>query len=153
MKITAHDDYLPAEIKRKYSDWVEFKSLDSLLAESDFVSIHIPLTDATRDLINYDKLKLMKSSSFIINTSRGGTINEKDLIRALEEGVIRGAGLDVFENEPVEEGNKLLSLENVILTPHTAALTSECVVRMATSSADRIIDVYNKKNACKHSKS
>ena len=143
MKITAHDDYLPADVKEKYSEWVAFKSLDELLSESDFVSVHIPLTDSTRNLVYYDKLKLMKASSFIINTSRGGTINEKDLIRALEEGIIRGAGLDVFENEPIEEGNKLLELDNVILTPHTAALTSECVIRMATSSADRIIDVFN----------
>ena len=145
MKITAHDDYLPENIKEKYADWVTFTSIENLLAESDYVSIHIPLTDSTRDIVNYDKLKLMKNSSFIINTSRGGTINEKDLIRALEEGLIRGAGLDVFENEPIEEGNKLLELKNVILTPHTAALTSECVIRMATSSADRIIDVFNHK--------
>ena len=143
MKIIAHDDYLPDNIKENYSQWVNFTSLENLLAESDYVSIHIPLTDSTRDLVNYGRLKLMKKSSFIINTSRGGTINEKDLIRALEEGIIRGAGLDVFENEPVEEGNRLLELDNVILTPHTAALTSECVIRMATSSAERIIDVFN----------
>ena len=143
MKIIAHDDYLPDNVKEKYSDLAAFTSLDTLLAESDYISIHIPLTDSTRNLVDYEKLKLMKKTSFIINTSRGGTINEKDLIRALEEGLIRGAGLDVFENEPIEKGNKLLKLDNVILTPHTAALTSECVIRMATSSADRIIDLFN----------
>ena len=145
MKILAHDDYLPKSIKDKYSEWVDFNTLDTLLSESDFVSVHIPLTPETTSLIDYKKLELMKKSSFIINTSRGGTINEKDLIKALENGIIRGAGLDVFESEPPEKDNRLLSLDNVILTPHTAALTSECVIRMATSSADRIADVYNRK--------
>ncbi len=145
MRIVAHDDYLPRNIKEKYSEWVDFRTLDFILSESDFVSVHIPLTAETKNLIDYEKLKLMKKSSFIINTSRGGTINEKDLIKALENGIIRGAGLDVFESEPPEKDNRLLSLWNVILTPHTAALTSECVIRMATSSAERIKTVYSKK--------
>ena len=85
----------------------------------------------------------MKKTAFIINTSRGGVINEQDLIEALKEGVIAGAGLDVFENEPMQPGNGLLSLKNVILTPHTAALTEECVTRMAIAGAERVVDLFN----------
>jgi D-3-phosphoglycerate dehydrogenase len=85
----------------------------------------------------------MKRTSFIINTSRGGVIDEQDLIEALREGVIAGAGLDVFENEPIKPGNGLLSLNNVILTPHTAALTEECVNRMAVAGAQRVVDLFN----------
>jgi D-3-phosphoglycerate dehydrogenase len=75
--------------------------------------------------------------------SRGGVIHEQDLIEALKEGVIAGAGLDAFENEPLQPGNGLLSLKNVILTPHTAALTDECVTRMAIAGAERVVDLFN----------
>jgi len=85
----------------------------------------------------------MKKTAFIINTSRGGVINETDLVRALKEGVIAGAGLDVFEHEPLKPENGLLSLPNVILTPHTAALTEECVARMAVAGAQRVVDLFN----------
>ncbi|MDP3096529.1 MAG: NAD(P)-dependent oxidoreductase [Syntrophales bacterium] len=85
----------------------------------------------------------MKKTALIINTSRGGVIDEPDLIRALREGVIAGAGLDVFEHEPIQPGNELLSMKNVILTPHTAALTEECVNRMAVAGAERVVDLFN----------
>ncbi|KAA8678119.1 NAD(P)-dependent oxidoreductase [Clostridium sp. MT-14] len=97
---------------------VKFVSLEELLAKSDFVSIHCPLTEDTKHLIDRDKFKLMKSTSFIINTARGAIINEKDLIEALQMGIIAGAALDVQEKEPFDVSNPLFSMKNVILTPH-----------------------------------
>ena len=93
-------------------------SLEDLLRQSDFVSIHTPLTSETRHLINKNSLDIMKPSAFLINTSRGALINEADLIMALERKVIAGAALDVLEQEPPKLDNPLLSMSNVILTPH-----------------------------------
>ena len=86
---------------------------------------------------------MMKPEAYFVNVSRGGVANEQDLIRALKDGVIKGAGLDVFESEPIEKDNPLLEIDNVILTPHTAALTKECVVRMATEAAKRVIQLFD----------
>ncbi len=97
---------------------LRFVSLEELLATSDFVSLHCPLNDATRHVINAERLEMMKPTAFIINTSRGPLIHEPALIQALTRGTIAGAGLDVQEQEPPEPGNPLYSLENVILTPH-----------------------------------
>lgn len=97
---------------------VHFVSLEELLKQSDFVTLHCPLTPDTFHLINEDRLKLMKPSSFIINTSRGSIIKETDLIEALQAGIIGGAALDVQDPEPPEPSNPLFSMENVILTPH-----------------------------------
>jgi D-3-phosphoglycerate dehydrogenase len=88
------------------------------------------------------ELSLMKSDAILINASRGGVVNETALIKALEDNRIAGAGLDVFSEEPVPGDNPLLKLENVILTPHTAALTRECVTRMATEAAACVLDVF-----------
>ncbi|MBU3179148.1 D-2-hydroxyacid dehydrogenase [Clostridium estertheticum] len=97
---------------------VHFASLEELLKQSDFVSINCPLTKDTLHLINKDRLKLMKSSAFIINTSRGSIIKETDLIKSLQNGDIAGAALDVQDPEPPEINNPLFDMENVILTPH-----------------------------------
>lgn len=97
---------------------LRFVSLEELLATSDFVSLHCPLTDATRHMINAERLEMMKPTAFIINTSRGPLIHEPDLIQALTRGSIAGAGLDVQEQEPPPRENPLYTLENVILTPH-----------------------------------
>jgi D-3-phosphoglycerate dehydrogenase len=142
-RILAYDPILPEEIKEQYKDWVDFVELNELLKRSDVVSIHVPLNKHTRDLISWKEFQLMKNDAYIINVSRGGVINERDMIKALQEGLIKGAGLDVFENEPIEENNPLLEMDNVILTPHSAALTKECVVRMATEAAKRVIDLFN----------
>ena len=93
-------------------------SLEDLLRNSDFVSIHAPLTSETKYLINKDRLAQMKPSAFLINTSRGAIIKETDLINSLKNKVIAGAALDVLEQEPPELDNPLLSMNNVILTPH-----------------------------------
>ncbi len=124
-------------------EWVTFTDLPDLCRRSDCISIHTPLTRDTEKMFDRKFFSSMKKTAFIINTSRGGVIHEADLIEALKGGVIAGAGLDVFENEPLQPGNGLLSLKNVILTPHTAALTEECVTRMAVAGAQRVVDLFN----------
>lgn len=113
-------------------------SLEELLRKSDFVSIHTPLTTETKHLINKNRLNLMKPSAFLINTSRGGLINEKDLITALQNKVIKGAALDVLEQEPPELDNPLLFMNNVILTPHIGWKCLESRQRLIKILSDNI---------------
>lgn len=116
-----------------------FEELDDMLGRCDYVSLHVPLLDSTRHLINEERLKLMKTTAYLVNTSRGPIIDEKALAKALKQGWIRGAALDVFENEPeVEPG--LLKLNNVILTPHIASATEETRNAMAELAAKNIIE-------------
>lgn len=106
-------------------------TLDELLRVSDIVSVHMPLVDATRDLIACRELELMKRTAILINCSRGGIVNEADLIAALQSGTIAGAGLDVFCSEPLKADDPLLTCPNLIVSPHTAAQTREAVIKMA----------------------
>jgi D-3-phosphoglycerate dehydrogenase len=142
MQVIAYDPYLPDEKKNECLSWVRMVELKELLEISDFISIHVPLTDQTRNLVDEAELSLMKSDAILINASRGGVVNETALIKALENRKISGAGLDVFSEEPVPADDPLLKLDNVILTPHTAALTTECVTRMATEAARCVIEVF-----------
>ncbi len=142
MQVMAYDPYLSDEKKAECSRWVTMVSLEELLAQSDVVSIHVPLNDQTRDLIDEAELSQMKPDAILINASRGGVVNENALVKALENDRIAGAGLDVFSEEPLSEEDPLLKLENVILTPHTAALTRECVIRMATEAVKCVLDVF-----------
>ena len=123
---------------REDEENLHFDTLENVLKESDFVSLHCPLTDATRHMINEDTLKLMKPSAFLINTARGGLINEPALIKALKENRIAGAGLDVQEQEPPSEDNLLYTLENVILTPHIGWRGFETRQRLVSIVADDI---------------
>ena len=117
---------------------LSFVTLETLLKESDFVSLHCPLNDKTRHMINEETLSLMKPSAFLINTSRGALIDEPALIRALSEKKIAGAGLDVQETEPPAEDNPLYTLENVILTPHMGWKGLETRQRLVGVVADDI---------------
>lgn len=117
---------------------VRFVPLEELLRESDYVSIHCPLTDATRHLIDLKRLELMKPTAFIINTSRGPIIGEADLIEALRRGTIAGAGLDVQEREPPERDNPLFAMDNVILTPHIGWKRLETRQRLVALTAANI---------------
>ena len=117
---------------------LSFVTLETLLKESDFVSLHCPLNDKTRHIINEETLSLMKPSAFLINTSRGALIDEPALIRALSEKKIAGAGLDVQETEPPAEDNPLYTLENVILTPHMGWKGLETRQRLVGVVADDI---------------
>ena len=120
-------------------------NFDGALKTLDFLSVHMPLNNDTKDLINLKKMKTMKKSSVIINTARGGIVNETDLNEAVNENFIQGAGLDVFSNEPVNLDNPLLKNKKIILSPHTAALTNECKIRMGKETAQNIIDFFEKK--------
>lgn len=141
MLILGHDPYLTPASKATLQDWVQFCELERVLRESDIISLHIPLLPSTQKLIGAKELGWMKRSAFLINTSRGGILDEAALIECLKERRIAGAGLDVFMQEPLEKENPLKKLDNVILTPHTAALTQECVLRLAVEAVQAAIDV------------
>jgi glycerate dehydrogenase len=117
---------------------ITFVPLNELFRQSDFVTIHCPLTDDTKQIINKEKIGLMKRSSYIINTARGGLINERDLIEALATGVIAGAGLDVQDPEPPLSDNPLFAMDNVILTPHIGWKPIETRQRLVGMVADNI---------------
>jgi len=114
--------------------------LDTLLSSADYVSFHVPLLDSTRHMINAEKLKMMKNTARIINTSRGGVIDEEALYNFLKDGSLAGAALDVFEVEPATE-NKLIALPNFIATPHIGAQTKEAQLLAANIIAEKIIQI------------
>jgi len=114
--------------------------LDTLLTSADYVSLHVPLLDSTHHMINAEKLKIMKNTARIINTSRGGVIDEEALYNALKDGSLAGAALDVFEMEPATE-NKLITLPNFIATPHIGAQTKEAQLLAANIIAEKIIQI------------
>ena len=117
---------------------VEYREMDQLLSESDFVSLHVPLVDETRHLINAEKLGLAKHGSYLINTSRGGVVDEQALVEALKSGKLAGAALDVHENEPAMNP-ELMQMENVILTPHIASATVEVREKMTEQAVGAIL--------------
>jgi glyoxylate reductase len=116
-----------------------YETVDEVLKVSDIVSIHVPLLDSTYHLINGERLKMMKKDSYLINTSRGPVVDENALVDALEKGIIRGAGLDVFEFEP-KLARGLNKLSNIVLTPHIASGTEEARLDMARMSASNVIN-------------
>ncbi|QJR15197.1 (S)-sulfolactate dehydrogenase [Usitatibacter palustris] len=113
-------------------------SLDALLAESDVVSLHVPLTPQTRGLLNAGRLELMKRGAMLVNTARGGIVDELALAKALHEGRLGGAAIDVFDDEPLKAGNSLVDVPNLILTPHIAGVTQEANERVSALVADRV---------------
>ena len=122
----------------------KFVDLPTLLKESDFVSLHVPLTQETYHLIGEKEFKMMKSSAYFINTARGKCVDERALVKALKEGEIRGAALDVFENEPYVTP-ELKELKNVIITPHIGSASYETRSKMAVMVAENVIAVFNGK--------
>ncbi len=137
MKVIAYDPYLTAEHAQDIG--VEKLELDALLARADFVSLHTPLTDQTRGIIDADAIAKMKKGVRIINCARGGLVVEKDLQAALESGHVAGAALDVFETEPAKE-NALFGIENLVCTPHLGASTTEAQVNVAIQVAEQMAD-------------
>jgi len=136
----AYYDVVRNEQLEKDFGAIFYPAVEEVLKVSDVVSIHVPLLESTHHLINAGRLKLMKPTAYLINTSRGPVIDEKALVEALENGIIRGAGLDVFEFEP-ELTRGLTRLPNVVLTPHIASGTAEARHEMAVIAASNIIDV------------
>jgi glyoxylate reductase len=119
---------------------VEFADLDKLYGESDFVTLHVPLTTETTGMINKTAIYKMKKGVILVNTARGPIVHEQDLVNALRDGQVGGAGLDVFENEP-NINPELISMENVVLTPHIASATWEAREKMGAQAVDAILAV------------
>ncbi|WP_164215872.1 hydroxyacid dehydrogenase [Virgibacillus sp. YIM 98842] len=117
--------------------------MEELLKESDFISIHVPLTKATKHLINRENMMLMKPHAYVINSARGGIVHEEDLVEAVEEKLIAGAYLDVLEKEPVQKDSPLLRSEAIRLSPHIAGLTVEAQSRTAMMIAEEVDRVLN----------
>jgi D-3-phosphoglycerate dehydrogenase len=117
------------------------RDLVSLLKEADFLSLHLPHLKETHHLIGAAELALMKPGAFLINAARGGVVDEQALYRALKDGTLAGAALDVYEKEPPDPDLPFFGLENVILTPHSAAMTDLALVNMAVDAAEGILDV------------
>jgi len=144
MKINVFDPFVDDKIIKNFGG-NKVENLDEGLKTCDYLSLHIPLTEKTKNLINYEKIKTMKKNAIIINTSRGGIINESDLNKALENNIIFGAGLDVFEKEPIEKDNPLINNKKILLSPHSATFTNECKSRMAIETTKNIIDFFENK--------
>ncbi|MCS7136071.1 MAG: C-terminal binding protein [Nitrososphaerota archaeon] len=141
MKVIAYDPYLEKDKARSLD--AELVDLDTLLKNSDFVSIHVPLTPETRGMIGEQELRKMKRTAYLINTSRGPIVRESALYKALKDGWIAGAALDVYEKEPPDRDNPLFRLDNVVLTPHIAWYTEEALKRLKRSVAEEAIRILN----------
>ena len=144
MNIFVYDPF----VDKKIIDSLGGKKIDNFkntIQKMDYISLHMPLTDKTKNLINMKVLSSMRKNSIIINASRGGIINEIDLNEALNKGMIFGAGLDVFEKEPPSPNNPLLKNKKVLLSPHSATFTEECNERMSKETIQNIIDFFENK--------
>ena len=144
MNVFVYDPFVSAE-KVESLGGKKVENLKEAVKTMDAISLHIPLNNETKNMINLDLLKTMKKNCIVINAARGGIINENDLDQALNEDLIFGAGLDVFEVEPPEKSNPLLKNDKVFLSPHTAAFTEECMIRMAKETTQNIIDFFDDK--------
>ncbi len=136
MKHIAYDPYITQNAVKDVD--VQLVDMDTVLSQSDFVNVSCPLSEKTRHLIGEKELKKMKKTAYLINTSRGPVIDEAALVKAVREGWIQGAGIDVYEQEPTPADNPLLKLENVIVTPHSIALTDEFYITMWELIAQQI---------------
>lgn len=139
MKVLAFDPFARGELP-EYIQLVEDR--DTIFKESDYVSIHVPATKETIHSISDREFGLMKSSAYLINTARGAIVDEPALIRALEAGEIAGAGLDVLEQEPIDPGNPLVKMENVLTAPHIGGATKEASTRSSVACAKAIDDFF-----------
>jgi len=136
MNVYIYDPYVSKDTIEKMG--CHSISIEDSLKLADFVSVHLPLNDETKNFINAKSFQEMKDSCVIVNTARGGIINEQDLYQALKEKKLRAAGLDVYEQEPPPSDHPLFDLSNVLLTPHNAALTLECRMRMAVEACETV---------------
>lgn len=145
MNVLAYDPYKPA---KDFPEGVEVvRDLDRIFKESDYVSLHVPNTPVTKDMVNKERLEMMKPTAFLINTARGGCVVEDDVYEACKNGIIAGAGLDAIRQEPVDPENPLLTLENVIIYPHIGGNTVEAAHRASYFSAMGVQEVYEGKEA------
>ena len=137
--IIAYDPYVDEGIAAKYN--VKLVTFKELLKESDIITIHAPLTKETKGMFSSEQFKMMKNSAYLINTARGGLIKDNDLAQALKKGEIAGAGLDLLEDENVNSHHPLVSLENVIITPHSAFYSEQALKDLQYKAVQEVIRV------------
>ncbi|HUF53081.1 MAG TPA: phosphoglycerate dehydrogenase [Dehalococcoidia bacterium] len=140
MRVIAYDPFVSEDRARALG--VDLATMDEVLAESDFLTVHTTLSEGTKHLIGEPELRKMKPTARVINTARGGIIDEGALVKVLKEGVIAGAAIDVFEQEPITE-HPLFEIDGVVVTPHLGASTAEAQERVAVDVAEQIVDVLN----------
>ena len=141
MNIIGYDPYVNKSLFDP--EKIKIVSFNDLLIESDYISVHVPLIEATKNLFNSDNLSKLKPSCRIVNVARGGIINEQDLSKALNDGIIKGAAIDVFESEPIDKDNPLLNAKNILLTPHLGASTSEAKEGVSNAICNQVVDFLN----------
>lgn len=142
MKLAAYDPFRTEE-EMSQMGVKRCTELAELLTTSDIVTLHTPLDSSTRNMIGREQLQMMKQGALLINCARGGVVDEKELVAALQEGILAGAGIDVVEEEPIRADNPLCSAPNLILSPHSAAQTREATIRAATMCAEGCIAVMH----------
>jgi len=142
MRLIAHDPYLTDHTRAEKLDAALVDDLNALLSAADFVTIHTALTPETRHLIGPAQLQQMKSGAYLINASRGPVVDEAALTQALADGHLAGAGLDVFDPEPPSPDNPLLSMPNVVATPHSAAFTDRGMEKINLSVAEQLVQIF-----------
>jgi (S)-sulfolactate dehydrogenase len=143
MRVVAYDPLLPADAPAWAASGVARRELDELLAESDAVSLHVPLTEQTRGLMDAARIGRMKAEAVLVNTARGGIVDEAALAAALRSGKLAGAALDVFDHEPLPDGSPLTTAPNLILTPHIGGVTRESNTRVSTMIAAKVASFLN----------
>lgn len=141
MKVIAYDPFLHEESAPEYVQLT--KEREKVFKQSDFVSLHLPFNSETQKSVGAKEFEMMKPTAFLINASRGAIVDEVALIKALENNIIAGAGLDVTEFEPPQKDNPLLAMDNVVLTPHNAASTTDAMARMSLHVAQGIDDFFS----------
>ncbi|MBK4738155.1 hydroxyacid dehydrogenase [Noviherbaspirillum pedocola] len=142
MKVIAFDPYASRSL-----EGIRMVDLDTLLAQSDVLSLHCPLTDENRNMINAAALAKLKDGAIIVNTARGGLIDEEALVAALESGKVRAAGLDSFEKEPLTAPHRFQDMDNVILAPHIGGVTDNAYIAMGTGAANNVLAVLQTEGA------
>ncbi|SNS17680.1 D-isomer specific 2-hydroxyacid dehydrogenase, NAD binding domain [Anaerovirgula multivorans] len=138
MQVLVYDPFV-TEVPDVFKNYVQLVDFDTLVKESDIISIHVPLTDETKDLFDKQTIYSMKKEAFLINTGRGGIINEVDLYECMKSGHLGGVALDVVEVEPMTKDNPLLTLENLIVTPHIGMYSLEAISAVSIVCAQNIV--------------
>lgn len=142
MKILAHDPFV-TQLPEEFEGWVELTDKENVISSCDFLSVHIPLTPETKNSISVKELAQMKQGSYVINTARGGIVDEKALYDALVSGHLNGAAMDVVESEPMGADHPLLSLDNVVVTPHIAMYSKEAIDAVSLICARNVAACLN----------
>ena len=147
MQVLTYDPYVK-ELPEEYRSFVKLCSLEEVISGCDFLSVHLPLTEETRNMISAREMKMMKQGSYIINTARGGIVNENDLYEALKSGHLNGAAMDVVESEPMTTDHPLLSLPNVVVTPHIGMYSKEAISAVSEICARNVVACLHGEKLC-----